>query len=462
MEFTSLSAAEYRALDDAALEERKQSIIDLLNADELPEDVTFDALMAEQRSITTEYTRRNAEVELRNAKVSAITAGAGSTVAVSEPTPAAAPVAQKRHSIVPMNEPEHYTDTKEYRRALADHILRRRPMPYDMQLRANADITDAINGEFSATGDFVNTITNTIAFPHSFIGGLIQPLDEYGNIYSKVQKLSLPGAIIYRENQLEFTASWLEDDEHVSPYNEESDPTAFSFSWHQLEVRFSRTMLAQALLTDDLKAMVPPALVKSMVKAIEAAILRGNGTTQPLGLTVDPRIVGQGTEGQSGYIAPRAAIIDVTAEDVDDWKFWHSLLYNTAVFNRLYRDGGEWTFGDSTWGMHTDLLHDDNNRPLGKADVLNDEAVYKLRGRNVNLVEDALLPSFDAANDGDVIGIFGNWNNYVINTQPGMPLSTVQWSDYETNTEKTRVLTALDGRPVYPYGWAILKKKVGA
>lgn len=457
MEFTPMDVVAYRALDRDALEERQALLQNVLAADELPEGVTLDDLMGEVDMVEECIKRKNAEAKLSRSKLDAVKSGKGKLVAQSDP----APQAQQRGSIHSVNEPEHYSDTMEYRRALAEHILRRRPMPYDMQMRANADIADSINGDFTSVGDFTNVIQHAVAFPHSMMAGIIQKLDEYGNIYSKVQKLTLPGAISYKENELEFTAGWIGDTE-TTAYQEESDPTAFSFTWHQLEVRHSRTTLANALLTDDLKAMVPPALLKAMVKAIEQAIVRGNGTTQPLGLTVDPRIVGQGTSGESGYIAPRAAIIEVGEDDVDDWKFWHSLLYNTAVFNRLYRESGEWTFGDSTWGMHIDLLHDEVNRPLTKVDVLNDEAIYKLRGRNVNLVEDALLPSFDDASAGDVIGIFGNWNNYVINTQPGMPLSTVQWSDYETNTEKTRVLTALDGRPVYPYGWAILKKKASA
>ena len=453
MEFTPMDAVAYRALDRDALEERQALLQNVLAADELPEDITLDDVMVEVDLCAEAITRKNAEAKLQRTKLDAVKAGAGRVVAQSDP----APQTQQR-GIQSVNEPEHYSDTMEYRRALADHILRRRPMPYDMQMRANADIADSINGEFSSVGDFTNVIQHAVAFPHSMMAGIIQQLDEYGNIYSKVQKLTLPGAISYKENELEFTAGWINDTQ-TTPYQEESDPTTFSFTWHQLEVRHSRTTLANALLTDDLKAMVPPALLKAMVKAIEQAILTGNGTTQPLGLTVDPRIVGQGDDpSASGYIAPRAAIIEVGSDQIDDWKFWHSLLYNTATFNRLYRESGEWTFGDSTWGMHIDLLHDEVNRPLTKVDVLNDEAVYKLRGRNVNLVEDALLPSFDSATAGDVIGIFGNWSNYVINTQPGMPMSTVQWSDYETNTEKTRVLTALDGRPVYPYGWAILKK----
>ena len=450
MEFTPFGAAEYRALDAESLEQRRDAIVELLDAEELPEGITEESLYAERDLLVAEVERRNAKTQLRNASIAAVKAGAGKVIAASEP---AAPAPQKRSTITPVNEPEHFTDTMEYRRALVDHILHRRAMPYDMQRRAAADIADSINGEFSSVGDFTNVMQNFVAFPHSVMGGIIQQLDEYGNIYSKVQKLSLPGAIWYREDEIAYTASWINDTQ-VSEYNEEPDPTAFSFTWHQLEVRHSRTMLANALLSDDVKALVPPALAKAMVKAIEQAIFTGNGTDKPLGVTVDPRLVGSASPAVEG----KAAIIEVSEDDIDDWTFWRKLLYDTASFNRLYREQGEWTFGDSTWGLHIDCLRDDENRPLGKFDPLNDAAPLKLRNRPVNLVEDALLPSFDAAQPGDVIGIFGNWSNYVINTQPGMPLSTVQWSDYETNTEKTRVLVALDGRPVNPYGWAILKK----
>ena len=456
-EFTPMSAAEYRALDRDALEERQSLLNDVLAAEELPEGVTIEDLEAEVGMVEDAIRRKNMEARLMRSRLDAVRTGQGTVIARSDP----APQPQQRGSVQAVNEPEHYTDTREYRRALAEHIAHRRPMPYDMQVRAAQDITSSINGDFASTGDFTNVLQNYVAFPHQMMVGIITKMEEYGNIFSKAQKLTLPGAISYRENELEFVASWI-DDTHVSEYQQESDPTSFTFKWNQLEVRTSRTTLVNALLTDDLKAMVPPALLRAMVKAIEQAMIKGNGNTQPLGVTADPRLIGSGTSGSPDYVAPRAAIIEVSADQIDSWEFWRSLLYNTATFNRLYRQSGEWTLGDSTWGLHIDLLHDEVNRPLCENDVLNGEPVHKLRGRNVNLVEDTLLPSFDAANPGDVIGIFGNWNNYVINTQPGMPMATTQWSDYETNTEKTRVLTALDGRPVNPYGWAILKKAAGA
>ena len=69
------------------------------------------------------------------------------------------------------------------------------------------------------------------------------------------------------------------------------------------------------------------------------------------------------------------------------------------------------------------------------------------------------MPDFDAADAGAVVAIFGNLRNYTLNFQPGMPLSTVSWDDHETNTHKTKVLTAVDGRLVDNNGWVVIKKK---
>ena len=74
----------------------------------------------------------------------------------------------------------------------------------------------------------------------------------------------------------------------------------------------------------------------------------------------------------------------------------------------------------------------------------------------------SLLGDFDSASTGDVIAVFGNLKNYALNFQPGMPLSTVSWEDYETNTQKTRVLTAVDGKVIDNHGWVVITKKASA
>jgi hypothetical protein len=85
-----------------------------------------------------------------------------------------------------------------------------------------------------------------------------------------------------------------------------------------------------------------------------------------------------------------------------------------------------------------------------------------LRGNAVDTVPNTLIPDFDSAEVGDVFAIYGNLRNYTLNTQPGMPLSTTSWDDHDTNTKKTKVLMACDGRVTNPFGWLLLKKKASA
>lgn len=455
MKFIPYSADQYRELDDIAFEARRKEIVNLLSADKLPENVTDEMLYAERDLIVADNDRREAAAELRN-QTTTLVAQIAPIIATDKPK-------TERKTDIREVTRHAFTDSIEYRRALAAMIANHTPIPDDMMEKARqerATQSIIVNGDYNAAGDFSNTYNSFVAIPNSLQGEIIREMKEtYGVLWQRTRQMSVQGGITFTAADLELTATWINDTE-VSPYQEQTDGTTFSFAWHQLEARFARTMLADALLRDDFKSLVAPELARAMAAKLDAAILNGNGTTQPLGILVDPRLVGAGTEGQSGYIAPTAAIMEVTEADMEDWKFWHKLLYNTATFNRLYRNQGEWLFGDSTWGLHLDLLEDSNGRPLYKDDPYNDEQPLKLRNRPVTLVDDSILPSFDAAADGEVFGIFGNLNNYVINTQPGMAMSTVRWDDHETNTKKTKVLTALDGRVVNPYGFALLKKKV--
>ena len=105
------------------------------------------------------------------------------------------------------------------------------------------------------------------------------------------------------------------------------------------------------------------------------------------------------------------------------------------------------------------MLHDDNNRPIALMNPLTEEQRLTLRGVGpVDTLPNGIMKSFDDAEVGDVIGIYGNLKNYTMNVQPGMPLTTTSWDDHETNLHKTKVLTAMDGRVSNPFGWVVLKK----
>ena len=473
MEFTPMDAAQYRALSRDAFIERRQQVIDLLNAETLPEGVDLENLLAEADIIDAEVSLRNrqesarqkasarlndAYVEERNAKATNVLSGEGQVVDTTK--------AQKRSGFEVVSE-QPYSTTYEYRKALHDHILRIRQMPGEMAFKAYRDNTAvSMNADYTnMTDTFANTFSGLAVAPMDLSDAVIRELHEKAVLLDKVNQTFEQGMIAMSELDLQATGAWIGDKE-VSPYQDEYDPEVFTWTWHQFECRFARTMLAEAIMRDNYKAQLAPAMAECYGYAMDAAILSGNGSTQPKGILTDTRLVGSDGKGKttdgSPSVVGKALVLGVTAEDVDSWSFWASLLWNEN-FNRLYRNDGELIIADGTWGNHISILRDQVDRPIATWNPLNEEQPYTLRGVGpVTPVANSLVKSFDNASVGDVIGVYGNFKNYTINIQPGMPLTTVSWSDHETNTNKTTLLVACDGRVSNPFGWVILKKAASA
>ncbi len=452
--FETYNAAQYRALDDAAFEQRKSQIIELMSAEELPEGVTDEMLYAEADLIEADTERRNRSVALRNAKVNSVVAAA-KPLEVNEP--------QKRASGFQVVSEENFIESKEYRTALAKHVLHQEKMPAEFiarvrQQRAAGDPVSVsfADGYTNVTDPTINaTVTQNIPIPMT-IADIQSVRRESGLILPLVRQTSFPGGVVFPISDLTFDFHWITD-KQTSPFQYDSTPDVVSFTWHELEARYARTMLANALFSDNFKELLGPAFAHGYGTALDTAILSGNGTTQPLGILNDTRVVGYGTSGESGYVAPHALIVTASADDLADWTWWTSLLYRSG-FNRLYRQDGTWLIGDATFGTYIETLKDDNNRPIATFDIRSDDAPTKIRGNRVVTLPNSLLGDFDSASAGDVVAVFGNLQNYAMNFQPNMPLTTTNWDDPESNTNKTRVLTAVDGKVIDNQGWVVIKK----
>ena len=472
MEFTLFTSAQYRALDSDAFSKREKDVYAVIDGGELPEGVTLDDLNNELDMIEAEKSFRSKRNRVFNAKVEAVANGAGTVLASNgetEKEDRSMPKQESTFSARSREAGDKFSDTIEYREALANHVLHRTPMPGHMMAKVIQERTTtavSMNDSFTNMTDptFSNQFTSLVAVPASLSDEIIQELKEQSGLYERVNQLSVQGQYSVSEADLTVNFSWIGDKE-ISPYQSDDDPEVFNWTWHQLEARFARTMLAEALMRDNYKSLLAPALVKGYADAMDAAILRGNGSTQPKGILTDVRLLGSDGLGKTTTGTPatvgKALVIYVTAEDIDSWEFWAKLLFNPS-FNRMYRQSGEWIMSDALWGLHIDSLKDDNNRPISKFNPLDEDTPMRLRGNVVNTVADTVLPDFESATTGDILAVFGDLKNYTINIQPGMPLTTVSWSDHETNTNKTKVLLACDGRVHNPYGWVILKKAASA
>lgn len=482
MSFESFTATRYRGLDHDAFMARKQQVIDLMNSEELPEGVTDEMLFAEADLIEADERRRTRANKLRSSRLEAVADGAGKVVAeerVEEVEREERAMPKQEHTFEARNRElsQHYTDTVEYREAFANHVMRKAPMPGNMlakalQERANTPVV--INEAFTNMTDptFSNTTDALVVAPFTLSEEVMREVRETSVLFPKVNVTNYQGALAVSEYDLQVTGSWIGDKE-VSPYQGDYDPEIFTWSWYQFEARFARTFLAQAIMSPTYVQQLAPALAECYANAMDKVVYDGTGVGQPKGIISDLRLVGSDGLGLASTLDKwytqrlgtgkgRALVIEVSEDQIDDWKFWSTILYNTK-FNRYYRGKGELIIADGTWGNHVNVLHDDNNRPIALMNPLAEEQKLTLRGVGpVDTLPNGIMPSFDDAEVGDVIGFYGNLKNYTMNVQPGMPLSTVSWDDHETNTHKTKMLTAMDGRVSNPFGWVILKKGAGA
>lgn len=407
MKFIRMSAEQYRALDYDGIVARRAEI--LAEFDNAASEVSTEELVEESRACQAEIDRRNRANELRMADIHAVCSGNGNVV-----TRTAEPVAKG-----------DALDTAEYRNAFMEYVCRGTAIP--AELRAA-----------TMTSDVSPMVPTTMGRE------IVKEMSKYGDIWPKVRKLNVQGGIWFRVLDLKPTATWIDEDK-TSEYQKVAASEKVSFSFYELECRMSQSLLASAVTFEDFQAMFVPAVAEAMVRALEQAIIRGNGTNQPLGILNDPRVT---------------KVVELSPEDFADWKKWHSKVLKAVPTS--YR-GGEFIMAQATFDSYIDTMSDDHNAPVSIGyDPVTGTAVKRLVGHQVATVETDILPDFEAAGVGEVVAIYGKLTDYVVNTQPKMPMTTVRWTDHDNNQEKIKALTALDGKVLDPHGFLLIKKAAGA
>lgn len=111
----------------------------------------------------------------------------------------------------------------------------------------------------------------------------------------------------------------------------------------------------------------------------------------------------------------------------------------------------------STFDEKIDGMEDKNGQPVGRTNYgVNGEETYRFLGKDVETVEEELLPYYEDANVGDVFAIFGDLKDYVVNSN--LEMQVVKWIDHDTNEVKNKVIMIVDGKVADANGFILIKK----
>ena len=293
----------------------------------------------------------------------------------------------------------------------------------------------------------ISTSDTGAAIPLTVMNQVINTVRKrYGNLYNKVRKLSVKGGVDFPIGALQASFKWI-NESTVSPRQKLAPLAKVQFSYHTAEIRIAQTFLSTILTLESFEAQIAEVIAVAYMKAMDSAIVAGTGVGMPLGIVNDPRVTN---------------VVEFKAAEINNWTAWRKKFF--AKLPLGYR-GGEFIFNLGTVDAYLETMADANGNPIFRQATgleVNDGDAQnpngRFFGRNISLVEPDILPDFDTANDGDVIGIYWQPEEYAINENFGFTMR--RYFDEETNEWVDKAIVVVDGKVLNPTGYYLIKKDV--
>ena len=337
-------------------------------------------------------------------------------------------------------------ETEEYRRAFMAYVQRGAAIPQKL-------INDVVAYRESLPVDMragvpITTADTGAAIPLTIMRDVINTVRKrYGNLYSKVRKMSIPGGVEFPIGALQASFKWI-NESTVSPRQKLAPLGKVQFSYHTGEIRIAQSFLSQLLTIEAFESKIVEVIAIAYMKAMDDGIVNGSGNGQMLGILNDARVTGT------------SQAITLTAAEISNWTAWRKKFF--AKLPLGYRDG-EFIFAMSTVDAYLETMADANNNPVFRqatglevndGDAMNPNG--RFFGRNISLVEPDILPDFDTASSNDVIGIYWQPEEYAVNENFGFTMR--RYFDEETNEWVDKALVVVDGKVLNPNGIWLIKK----
>lgn len=318
-----------------------------------------------------------------------------------------------------------YTETVEYRTAFMKYVQTGEPIKRAGEAISTTDAGSAI--PITVMNDVINTVRK-----------------RYGNLYSKVRKISVQGGVEYPVGALSAKFKWI-NEKTVSPRQKAGELGKVVFNYHTGEIRVAQTFLANILTLSAFEAKLAEVIAIAYLEAMDYGIVNGSGNGCMTGILNDPRITNN---------------VTMTSAQINDWKAWRKNFFANLPLG--YR-GGEFIFPVGTVDAYLETMSDANNNPIFRQatglEVNDGDAINpngRFFGRDISLVEPDIIADFDTASAGDVIGVYWQPEEYAINENFGFTMR--RYFDEETNEWVDKALVVVDGKVLNPNGFYLIKK----
>lgn len=332
-------------------------------------------------------------------------------------------------------------ESMEYRQAFRELWTNKKPMPTDLLAKARSYVNSL--PEEQRAGTPINTSNTAAVIPLTIMRQVINTIrTPYGNIYDRVRKTGVAGAVEYPIGEFEADFHWVTEGT-VSPEQEIGAAGVVSFGYFEAELRIAQTFLSALLSLEAFEAEISNVIARAYRKFMDNAIINGDGKGKITGLE-------KGT----------AKTVTMTAAQFNDWKAWEKRFFAELVPG--YEDG-IFVFSRSTVIKYLKTMSDANNRPIfydatgltvGDGDAAVDRGYFY--GREILMTVPTIVKDFDTANASETVGYFFQPDYYVLNENFGFTVD--RYYNYERRKWITVATVVVDGKPLNPTGFIKIVK----
>ena len=281
-----------------------------------------------------------------------------------------------------------------YRNAFMEYVVRGTSIP--AELRADQ-----------------NTVTSDVAsvIPTHLVNQIIEKFDNVGMILPLITKTSYKAGVEIPTSTTKPEATWTT--EGGSSDRQKKATGKITFTYHKLRCEISMSMEVGTMALSAFEAKFVENVSKAMVKAIEQAIINGDGSGKPKGILTETGVT-------------------VTTAQVS----YAKLCECEGAIPVEYETGSKWCMNKKTF--HQILaLTDDAGQPIARVN-------YGLGGtpERTILGRDVVICPYVADNETFIF----DFADYVLNTIYDMGISRKQ--DWDTEDLLTKAVMSVDGKVV--------------
>lgn len=314
--------------------------------------------------------------------------------------------------------PDLYSSV-EYRSAFMKYVLSGGREEIPVEMRGAAEVTK--------TTDVGAVIPTTI------INRIIEDLEATGMILREVTQTALKGGVSYPTSSVKPVALWVA--EGASSDKQKKATSSITFAYHKLRCAVAITLETSVVALSVFESVLVRNIAEAMLKAVEEAIVNGNGSGKPKGITMETPKVGQSIE----VTAPITYENVVTAE---------------AALPLAYESGAAWCMSKKTF-MGFVGQTDSNGQPIARVNYGTTGTPERfILGRRVILTD--YLPPLNASTPKNtVVAFIFNFKDYALNTNYNMGMK--KYEDNETDDEVMKAIMLADGKVLDKGSLVILK-----